>query len=152
MHLQPSLPTADPAASCARPRTARARRAGGFSMLEVLISMSLLAVGMAAISTTYSMLSDAAVHERRVTHALHVAELTVEDLLLRYAGDPELAQGGHAGAVAYTQDGAPGGSYFTTAWEVATGTPIASARQIRVTVTWTERTGVKTLSLVTVRT
>lgn len=144
MHAGTIEPHAEP--------NARRGAALGFSLIEVLISMSLLAVGMTAIATTYGMLADSAEHERRVTHALHVGEATIEELLVRYAADNDLTQGTHSGGPSYTAEGVPGGSFFTTSWEVSTGVPIANARQIRVTVTWHERTGTKTLSLVTVRT
>ena len=123
----------------------------GFSLIEVLTSMTLLAIGMTALTVTYGILADSAEHERRVTHALHVGEATMEELLVRYADDAELTDGNHVGP-AFTAEGVPGGAFFSTSWLVTTGVPIEDARELRVTVTWTERTGPKTLTLVTVRT
>lgn len=113
--------------------------------------MALLGIGMAAVVTTFSALLASSAHQRHVTQALHIAEGTVEELLVRYAEDAELTNGGHVGPT-FTSTGLAGGTFFQTSWQVEVGVPLPQARQVRVTVTWTERTGVRKLSLVVVRT
>jgi Tfp pilus assembly protein PilV len=138
-----------------RQKSGRGRPAKrGFGLLEVMISGVLLASGMAATLSTLSALSALYEHERLLGNALHVAESTMEGLLLRYANDADLAATGgtpRTGA-SYTKDGMPGGTFFSTGWLVRPGVPIGGAREIEVIVSWAERGIPKTLTLKTVRT
>jgi prepilin-type N-terminal cleavage/methylation domain-containing protein len=130
----------------------RARtRWSAFSLIEVMVSVGILAVGIAATLSTFSSLLATHEHQENATVALHVAEGTMEELLVRYADDAELASGPHTGAT-YSREGNAGGSFFATDWEVALGRPFAGAREVTVRVRWTERGVAKSLSIRTVRT
>lgn len=128
-----------------------APRARGFGLIEVMISASILAIGMSGIISLYSNLQDNYKHQRLLAQALHIAEATMEDLLVRYADDADLVAGAHTGP-SYAINGKPGGTFFATSWAVADGVPFAGTRQITLTVTWTENTRTKTFVLRTVRT
>jgi Tfp pilus assembly protein PilV len=134
--------------------TVRARRSTssrGFGILEVLISGSLLAVGLAGIVSFAGQANAIVGHQRHVTIASHVAEVQLEKLLTLYADDTRLSDGAHAGS-SFKVDGSPGSGPYTTSWVVVTGSPIAGARRVMVTVTWQEAGVAKTLSLQTIRT
>jgi prepilin-type N-terminal cleavage/methylation domain-containing protein len=123
----------------------------GFGLIEVMISASILAVGMSGILTLYSSLMDNYVHQRLLAQSLHIAEATMENLLVRYADDTALSAGAHTGP-AYSVGGQPGGTFFATSWIATDAVPFAGAREIVITVTWSERGTTKTFKLKTVRT
>jgi prepilin-type N-terminal cleavage/methylation domain-containing protein len=125
-------------------RTSRSAR--GFGLIEVMISAALLAIGMAGIVSLFSNLEENYKHQRLVATALHIAEATMEDLLVRYADDAEISQGAHTGP-SFALNGAPGGTFFQSSWQVNDGVPFSGVREVVVTVAWTERGVPKRLSL-----
>lgn len=132
--------------------SAGTRGAGrGFSLIEVMASAAILALGMAAVIALFSHLSASYSHQRLQVQALHVAEATLEDLLLRYSDDDDLTPGTHTGP-GFAIDGSPGGTFFSTSWEVTMDVPFTGAREVVVTVTWAEQGHTKTFLLKTVRT
>ena len=128
-----------PRAAHTRPMSVRA-----FSLIEVMIASALLSVGMAAILTAFSSASSLGAHQERVTTAMHLAEARMEELLLLYPDDADLAATTHA-AVPYRRDGnlttagATGvnAPYFQVSWVIAAG-PIPRTRRIDVTTSWVE--------------
>jgi hypothetical protein len=133
-------------------------RLRAFGLAEVMISASMLAVGIAAMCSVFRTLEVQYEHERNVTEALHLAEGQMETLLAAYAdtldasSTPLLGDGAHTSATSYDHDGKPGGSYFAVGWNVTSGVPIANTRSVTVTVSWTEAGRPKSFSLTTVRT
>lgn len=133
------------------------RRRRGFGLIEVMISAGILAVAMAGIMSLLANLEDQYTHQKLVSQALHIGESTMEDLLVRYADDAQLASGTFAGP-SYSLQGQPGGTFFTTSWVVQSGVPFSEVRTVTVTVQWSEKntvtgtSAVKKFSLTTVRT
>jgi Tfp pilus assembly protein PilV len=127
------------------------RSVRGFGILEVLISGTMLVLGLAAVLTFVSSTSAVASHQRHITIGAHVAELQMEKLLLLPPDEVRLSSGSHVGPK-YDDVGTPSatGAYETT-WSVAVDTPITATRTITVTVTWTEPTGLRTTTLTTIR-
>lgn len=123
----------------------------GFGILEVLISGTMLVLGLAAVVSFASSTSGIAAHQRHITIGAHVAELQMEKLLLLPPDDARLTSGGHTGP-RYDDVGTPAalGDYHTT-WSVAVDAPIAGTRTITVTVTWTEQGTSRTTTLTTIR-
>jgi type II secretory pathway component PulJ len=133
-----------------RRRPARPRR--GFGVLEVLISASLLVIGLASVVSFSAQSSAVAAHQRQVTIGAHVAEMQMERLLLLFPDDARLSSGAHTGP-RFDGIGNPSASgAFATSWVVATGSPIQGARTITLTVTWTEGGAPRTVTLRTIRT
>ena len=130
----------------------RRRPLGGFGILEVLISGTMLLLGLAGVVSFAAQADGSAAHQRHITIAAHVAEMQMEKLVLLFPDDARLANGPHTGP-RYDDVGNPAatGRYQTT-WQVETATPIAGARSVVVTVTWSEATGTRTTSLKTIRT
>ena len=123
----------------------------GFGILEVLISGTMLVLGLAAVLSFASSTSGVAAHQRHITQGAHVAELQMEKLLLLSPDDARLDSGTHVGP-RYDEVGTPSatGEYHTT-WSVAVDTPITSTRTITLTVTWTERAVQRSTTLTTIR-
>ena len=135
-------------------RAARGLRRG-FSLLEVIISSTLLVVGIAAVVVGANIAISLQEHQRRLGHALVVAERRMESLLLLMPGVPELTDGRHpaVGTEGFSEDGRPGGSAFRVSYFV---TPLidgtgAVGQRVVVTVEWDERVGRREISLTTAR-
>ena len=92
-------------------------------------------------------------HQQNMVGAVHVAETTMETLLLLYPDDARLSDGAHTGPH-YDKIGNLSGStgMFATSWTVGAGVPLAGARTIEVVVTWSERSTTKSTRLRTIRT
>lgn len=128
----------------------RAPRA--FGLLEVMVSGALLLIGLAGVVQFAGHAEKMTGHQQNVVGAVHVAETTLETLLLLYPDDRRLADGAHAGPH-FDKVGNPGGSaMFSTSWTVQAGVPLPGARTIEVVVSWTERAIPKTVKLRTIRT
>ncbi len=118
--------------------------ARAFSLIEVMIASALLSVGMAAILTAFSSASALNSHQERVTVAMHLTESRMEELLLLYPDDDDLATSAHTAAT-YTRDGRPttsgatglNAAYYSVGWVVDAG-PLARTRRLNVTTTWNE--------------
>jgi len=128
------------------------RRRHGFGLLEVMISATMLVLGLAGVLSFAAQTSGTAAHQRQITVASHVAEIQMEKLLLLAPDDSRLTAGVHVGP-AYDQIGNPSATgKFETRWTVTTSDPILGARRVVVTVRWTEPTGAKATTLKTIRT
>jgi Tfp pilus assembly protein PilV len=123
----------------------------GFGMLEVLISGTMLVLGLAAVLSFASSTSGVAAHQRHITQGAHIAELQMEKLLLLPPDHTRLTNGVHVGP-RYDDVGTPSasGDYHTT-WSVAVDAAIPGTRTMTVTVTWTEATGTRSTTLTTIR-
>lgn len=112
----------------------------------------MLLLGLAGVVSFAAQANGSAAHQRHITIAAHVAEMQMEKLVLLFPDDARLTNGAHTGP-RYDDVGNPAATgRYQTSWQVATGTPIAGARSLIVTVTWNEATGTRTTSLKTIRT
>lgn len=126
--------------------------ARGFGMLEVLISGAMLIAGLAGIVQAQASINTSIARERRLTIATHVAEQTIERLLVLFPGDSTLAQGGHVGPT-FNDEGTPDpAGRFRARWNVSVGDPIAGARRVVVEVEWTDGSQTRVFTLTTIRT
>ena len=119
-----------------------------------MVSGVMLLVGIAGVVTAIRSANGLAEHQRHVSHAIHIAEGTIEELMLRYNDHADLAAGSHTGPD-YSVDGQRLGSgatgWFSTEGRIQAGTPVAATRRVTVTVSWQERDAPRTLTLVTHR-
>jgi len=130
---------------------ARARRRG-FSLIEVMAASSFLIVGLVGVISAIVAYQRMAATERHMTQGIHVAEGTMEELLLAYPSDSSLAVGSH-GPNHYDDTGkrvASGGRYLAY-WDVTASTPVEGMRRVNVRVQWTEATGAKKVEFFTYR-
>ncbi len=107
----------------------------GFSLIELLIAMSVLAIGMlAAASMQYSAVRNNT-QGNVSTQASMLAKSQLEMLKNQDIGSAVLAAGDYSDATPIDENGNPGGIY-NRSWRIdPLGT---SARRIRMTVQWTK--------------
>jgi type IV pilus assembly protein PilV len=107
----------------------------GFSLIEMLIAMSILAFGMlAAASMQYSTVRNNTTGNTS-TQANSLAKAQLEMLKNQDIGSTALAVGDYVDTVPVDANGNPGGIYKRS-WRIdSLG---SSARRIRVTVEWTK--------------
>ena len=117
-----------------------------------MISGSLLLIGLAGVIQFAAHAENMTGHQQNVVGAVHVAETTLETLLLLYPDDARLAQGHHVGPSFDKIGNRAAGGMFATTWTVEAGQPLPGARTIEVQVTWSERGATKTTRLRTIRT
>jgi len=111
----------------------------GSTLIEALLALALFAVGIAATLTAYSTSMGISEHQSHMSTALLVGEQTMEELILRYRSDPEIAVGTHNGP-GFARDGTRSSgatSAFQVSWVVSAG-PLDS-KKIEVFVRWTEK-------------
>jgi Tfp pilus assembly protein PilV len=108
----------------------------GFAMIEVLISATLLIVGITAAVEVQSAMGRNVAMQRHFLTANEVGEQTLERLLVLFGGSDALSSGHHDGP-AYNQDGVPAADgLFSTSWEVTPNTPVQNVRRVVVEVRW----------------
>ena len=107
----------------------------GLSLIELLIAMSVLALGMlAAASMQYSAVRNNTTGNVN-TQAAMLAEAQLEILKNQDIDSAALAPGDYSDPTPIDENGNPGGIY-NRSWRID---PLgASARRIRVTVQWTK--------------
>ena len=111
------------------------KRENGFSLIEMLIAMSVLAIGMlAAASMQYSTVRNNTTGNT-ATQANSLAKAQLEMLKSQDIKSTALAVGDYIDPTPIDANGNPGGIY-NRSWRIdQLGT---SARRIRVTVEWTK--------------
>jgi type II secretory pathway pseudopilin PulG len=112
-------------------------------MIEVMVSASLLIVGLSAALQGYTSTTNRAARDRHLTQAIHVAESTAEALLIFDQADPDLSAGDHVDVMQFDSVGqqvSAGGRYLAS-WHIDANTPINAIRRIAITVRWIESGG-----------
>lgn len=111
------------------------KEARGFSLIELLIAMSVLAIGMlAAASMQYSAVRNNT-QGNVSTQAGMLARAQLEMLKSQNIGSADLLPGDYTEASPIDENGNPGGIY-NRSWRID---PLGTAaRRIRVTVQWTK--------------
>jgi Tfp pilus assembly protein PilV len=125
----------------------------GFSMMEVMLSSSMMLVGIAGMFSAYSTLSDHYAHQRYMTEGLHIAEAELEGMLIRFRDDPLLSAGVHPEVSGYNKMGVRtlGTPFFTVDVRVSAHPVVAGYRRVTVIVRWPERGRIASVQLSSVR-
>ena len=117
-------------------------RQGGFTLLEVIVSISILAVGLLAVASMQVSAIYGNSNAGRITSGTSIAEDKIEQLLsLQYtltSLDPDLAAGPHVGDTI---------SGYATTWNVIDASPVANCKTITVKVTWQDKGITRSTSL-----
>jgi type IV pilus assembly protein PilV len=120
-------------------------RQGGFTLLEVIVAISILMVGLLAVGTMQVSAIYGNSFAGRMTSATSIAEDKMEQLLslqYTYTGThPDLLAG------TYPDPPVTDASGYTLTWTVVNDNPIANTKQITVTVTWRDKLVNKSTSL-----
>lgn len=119
----------------------RLRSSRGFTLIEIVVAIVMLAFGVLASAslTAALMRSNRGVTNR--TRAIETLRLKVEDLQSqRYS---EIVTGNDTATI--------GGITYSRAWTVTPNVPIANLKTVTLTVTWGDRQGNHTISNQTIR-
>lgn len=127
----------------------RARR--GFTLIEVMVAATFFMVSVAGMVTGISIATRQYEHQRHTTAALAILDSVMETLILKQSGDSDITAGNHSAF--YDDDGIPQttAATYTASWVVTGGVPIEGMREIRLTVSWQEASGMRSITMRTVR-
>lgn len=126
----------------------------GFSLIEVMVSGTLLVVGLAASFSAYQTIGTHLNHTVHLSTAGSLAEATLEELVLRYPADPALSLGEHVDTPRhYDKNGARVASadVYAVTWNVIPYAKLTTMREVIVKVAWTDVSGARTLEVRTWR-
>lgn len=110
----------------------------GFSLLEAVIALSILAIGLLALAGLQVVVTRGNTGSRNQTSAVMLAESKIEEL--KAAGFSALSSGSDAPTVANQS--------FSRTWTITT--PYAGSsnmKQVTVAVTWSDQSGSRSISL-----
>jgi len=133
----------------------------GFTLLEVLIAISILTVGLLGVAQMQIMGITGNYFSGNTTAALTLAEEKMEDLLGKSYTDADLNDdepGNNANLTSITtidheelnidETGQVGGGIYHRIWNVADDTPILGTKTVAVIVTWDNDSHRVTLSCI----
>ncbi len=115
------------------------RKQDGFSLLEVLIAVSIFSVGLLAVASMQMTAAKGNHFSGALTEASYLAMDQMETLLSLPYTDDDLAAGGHP-------DPPLTESIYTVTWNVAEDETTDNTKTIDVTIAWTERGSPRSLS------
>lgn len=146
------------APSLPQPRLVRRRRSSGFTLVEIIVAGTFFLVSFAGMITGISYATKQYEHQRNLTAAIAVAETVMEQIMLFQQTHDSLTAGnteerwydingndlGPTGSVSASR-------VFTGTWTTQGDTPVTGLRTVTLTISWTESTGERRLSLTSVR-
>ena len=135
-----------------RYRSGSSTSTDGFTLIEVMMSGSILLLGLAAVITAMTTHIAMNEHHRHTTQAIHITEGVLEELLLAFPGDDDLAIAAH-GPLHFSRQGhqTAAASVYQVNWTVLGSNPMAGMKKVQVTTTWTEKAGPRKYSVYTFR-
>ncbi len=111
----------------------------GFTIIEVLIAVSVLTIGILAVSTMQVSSIRGNAFASRQTEGTTIALDRLEKLMSLSYGDANLAAGSHT---------APSpSSRYTVVWNVSDDSPLDNAKRVIVNVRWTAHGAQKNVSV-----
>ncbi|MDW7643699.1 MAG: prepilin-type N-terminal cleavage/methylation domain-containing protein [Desulfuromonadales bacterium] len=121
----------------------------GFSLIEVLIALTIFAVGMLALAQMQIVSMEGNTTARDVTEATTLAQSKIEELMILPYDDDSLDDADANGLVGLDATGAvadasqPGidlmGETYDVWWNVAEDEPVVDTKTVRVIVTWQKK-------------
>ena len=108
----------------------------GFTLLEVLIAISILTVGLLGVAQMQIMGIQANYFSGNTTAALTLSEEKMEDLLGKSYSDAELTNGNHPDTNNPIDETSQAGGVYTRMWTVTDNTPITDTKTVTVSVGW----------------
>lgn len=103
----------------------------GFTLIEVIFAMTILAVGLLAVGTMQTSAIRGNSFSIDMTSAMDVVQDRVDKLLALNIGHADLSAGNHPDPVT--------GDRYDVSWVVQDNNPINNVKTITVTATWTDR-------------
>jgi type IV pilus assembly protein PilV len=123
---------------------AQVERQLGFTLVEVMVALGVLAFGILAIASMQTPSLGGTNTAREVTTATGIAMDRMETFASLSYGHSDLSDGSHGPA--YDSTGR-----YTINWTVDQDAPIENTKTINVTVQWSEKGATKTSSLVFIK-
>jgi type IV pilus assembly protein PilV len=111
----------------------------GFTILEVLIAISVLAIGILAVASMQVSAIRGNAFASLQTEGTTIVLDRMEKLMSLSYGDADLAAGSH------TDPSPPSG--FSVVWNIEDDSPLNNAKRVIVTVTWTDHGAQKDISV-----
>ncbi|MBW1773890.1 MAG: prepilin-type N-terminal cleavage/methylation domain-containing protein [Deltaproteobacteria bacterium] len=127
---------------------ARIKRQEGFTIIEVIVAISILTVGLLAVASMQVTGMHANAHARNVTEGINWAQDKLEELIALPYDDPnnlgliDTDNDGLLGLgnnIAATADYSETRGRFTICWNIAEDEPVASSKTIRIYVNWQDK-------------
>lgn len=137
----------DPKTRAAQP----ADRSAGFTLIEVLITLSILATGLLAVASMQIAAIQVGATAGELTEGVTWAQDRLEELLALAYDHADLEDTNPDTGVAtdYTLSPSPPG--VAVVWSVNEDVPAAGMKRVSVTATWTDKGQVKTSTLTSVK-
>lgn len=121
----------------------------GFSLLEVLIAISIMAIGLLALCQMQIKAIQGNAFSGKTTDATTLAQDTLERLMTLDYTDADLTAGSHPpgsqAQISGTQQVA--NVTYTISWGVTVDSPIDDTKTVDITVTWPDESRQRTLSM-----
>lgn len=111
----------------------------GFTLIEVCIAVSILAIGIFAVASMQVSAIWGNDFAGRQTEGTTIALDRMEKLISRSYDDADLSVGNH------TDTSPPNG--YTVVWNVTNDTPLNNAKRLIVNVKWSDRGGLRAISV-----
>jgi type IV pilus assembly protein PilV len=108
----------------------------GFTLLEVLIGISILTIGLLGVAQMQIMGIQGNYFSGNTTTALTLAEEKMEDLLGKGYTHAELTSGNHPDANNPIDETGQAGGIYSRTWNVTDNTPITNTKTVTVSVGW----------------
>ena len=127
------------------PRLASRRRRDGFTLIEMMFALAILAGGLLAMLMVQTQALQQGRYGRHTTDAMQVARDQMEYFMRLPWGDAAVAPTGWTapapiGLTVQNDAGAQKQQTFNVSWRISTATFDPNVRVIEVSVTWTEDT------------
>jgi type IV pilus assembly protein PilV len=123
-----------------KPEPAKTKKSSGYTLIEVLMAMSILSVGLLAVGGMQMSAIQSNQSARKTTEANDWASVTMERLINSSYNDEELDMGVHK------DPENPRGNIFNVSWLVDHG-PAVQTKKIVVTVRYPDKGKNRTVSL-----
>jgi type IV pilus assembly protein PilV len=107
---------------------------GGFTLLEVIVAISILTFGLLAVASMQMTAIRGNYNASNITEATTVAQDRLEDLMGLLYSDPLLDPGN-----GLSDPAPPSPSGYTITYDVLDNNPITNTRLITVTVRWQDK-------------
>ena len=120
---------------------------GGFSLIELLIALTIFAVGILAVAAMQTAAMRAGSQSSTLTQAVRdITQDRIEDLLSKPFGDADLAGSAAPGTTHTPVTEFQNGVTYTIQWTVVDDTPHQYAKTVTVTTTWSDMSGAHTVN------